>query len=157
MLSWNLSCHPVSSLSGATETGDGSTLFLKIHTCNSSQFVLQDLAEDGADLCKKAGYVVEGRGDVPCFDGTVPPEEECPSKDGHMDELWLVAVMGVGLVPLFFVAVIGGAALSFKLQAQQLARASKSSKEGSGRSVLGKVPTDAAQLRQRRLEKFACS
>ena len=121
--------------------------------------MLQDLAKDGADLCKKAGYVMEGREGMPCFDGTVPPESECPSKDGHIDELWFIAILGIGLVALFFVAVIGGAALSFKLQAQHLAKASKSSKGGSvaDGGVKGGMQADAAQIRQRRLEKFASS
>ena len=121
--------------------------------------VLQDLAENGADLCKKAGYVVESVEGVACFDGTVPPESSCPSKDGPIDQLWFVAMLGVGLIALFFVAVIGGSALSFRLQAQQLARGTKSSREsvGSVQSVQGSMPADAAQIRQRRLERFASS
>ena len=121
--------------------------------------VLQDLAENGADLCKKAGYVVESMEGVPCFDGSVPPESSCPSKDGQMDELWFVALLGVGLIAFFFVVVIGGAALSFRQQAQQLAKASKRSREGSvsGVSMQGTVPADTAQIRQRRLERFGSS
>ena len=118
--------------------------------------LVQDLAEDGADLCKKAGYAVESGEGVPCFDGTVPPEEDCPSNDGHMGELWFIAVIGVGLVALFVVFIGGGAALSFKMQAQQLARASKSSRHGIP-SIQSRVPADTAQLRQRRLEKFNSS
>ena len=130
---------------------------LKQH--QQSQDVLQDLAESGADLCKKAGYVVEGMEGVPCFDGTVPPESSCPSKDGQVDELWFVALMGVGLIALFFVVVIGRATLSFRQQAQQLAIASQSTRGGtvSGQSLQGSMPADAAQIRQRRLEKFASS
>ena len=118
---------------------------------------LQDLAENGADLCNKAGYAVESGEGVPCFDGSVPPEEDCPSNDGHMGELWFIAVTGVGLVALFAVSIVGGAALSFKMQAQQLAQASKSSKHDFPRNTLSRVPADAAQLRQRRLEKFNSS
>ena len=96
---------------------------------------------------------------VPCFDGTVPPESSCPSKDGQLDELWFVALLGVGLIALFFVVVIGGAALSFRQQAQQLIKTSQSSRGAtvSGLSMQGSMPADAAQIRQRRLEKFASS
>ena len=119
--------------------------------------LVQDLAENGADLCTKAGYAVESGEGVPCFDGSVPPEEDCPSNDGHMGELWFIAVMGVGLVALFMVFIAGGAALSFKMQAQQLAQAGKSSKQGRSRSIESRVPADTAQLRQRRLERFNSS
>ena len=119
--------------------------------------LVQDLAENGADLCTKAGYAVESGEGVPCFDGSVPPEEHCPSNDGHMGELWFIAVIGVGLVALFMVFIAGGAALSFKMQAQQLAQASKNSKHGFPGSVQSRVPADTAQLRQRRLEKFNSS
>ncbi len=121
--------------------------------------VLQDLADNGADMCKKAGYNVESMKGVPCFDGTVPPESSCPSKDGQMDELWFVALLGVGLIAFFFVVIIGGAALSFRQHAQQLAKASKSSKGGpvSEVSMQGSIPADTAQIRQRRLERFDSS
>lgn len=121
--------------------------------------VLQDLADNGADMCKKAGYVMESLEGGPCFDGTVPPESSCPSKDGQMDELWFVALLGVGLVAFFFVVIIGGAALSFRQHAQQLAKASKSSKGGpvSNVSMQGSIPADTAQIRQRRLERFDSS
>lgn len=76
-----------------------------------------------------------------------------------MDELWVVAMIGIGLVAVFFVAVIGGAAVSFKMQARQLAKASNSSKAGSAEAIQDRVsevgPVDTAQIRQRRLEKFA--